>query len=39
MSAAGKGALFIAVLGTLIPGIVPAPFMEWAVAAIRPLLM
>jgi len=34
----GKAVLLIAAAGTVIPGIYPAPFMEMAVKAIKPLL-
>lgn len=36
---AGKAVLFIAAAGTVIPGVYPAPFMEMAVKAIKPLLI
>ena len=34
----GKAVLLVAAAGTVIPGIYPAPFMEMAVLAIKPLL-
>ena len=34
----GRGALLVAAIGTLVPGLYPAPFMELALNAIEPFL-